>query len=501
MNPEDLILPGLVTVGAGLAMKLKQRLSDFPHPAVKKAAKPGIDFAGEFWPWGEVCRHFLFFGGTGAGKTFCSDMLIGELISAGCPMLVTTVKPDDFERIEGIAKAKGHASRLKQITPGGPYRMNMFESLLDPHQSEITAAELAVRISQVGNRPTTGGSGDNKFFEDQAKRGIAAAVTVCRKVLKRIRVPEIHQLLLTTPQSLSEVFTSDEWTCKEEKNAKGEKVERGFCARVLLHGDRMGLEESDSDYANAVTWLLRELCGAGDRMRGSILAECFNALGCFLSKPWDTFFSSDTTLTPKMIDEHALIGVLDMPEMVGLRPARMAQAAWTLEAQRWIGRRPYRKGSASFEIIRDEVGRLLNGEADAAFAQVARGQGGGLVDLVQDIDTLLNGLGGGEAKYEANSFVNNHMCKLFFGSNSVDTNKLTSALIGQKLKTRLSGGGNHRRPQPTGDFLDDCLGVGGDVHWQQAWEPVVRPEELAKLPVGVCMMVARGQHRWVDFRQ
>jgi type IV secretory pathway TraG/TraD family ATPase VirD4 len=434
-------------------------------------------------------------GGTGMGKTFASAYLLKELMRAGCPMLFVTVKPDDAERIAGMAREVGHASRVVEITPDGPHRMNLLDALLHPDDSAVTAAELIARVGQVGQRERKGG--DHAFWETHGKRATQAGIVVCREVLGKATVPDVHAVVLSAPESVAEVEVNPEWDDAADTDEEGRPIRRGRCAELIVAGMRRGLPESSPRFRNAMTYLIQELPGGGDRMRGGIIANVNNSLGHFLDPPWVDALSSDTTLHPRTIDEQGLIGILGYPMMVHLTPGRLWQFAWTLEAARHCMRRRYEKGTPPFVVPRDEVAWVLNPEWDANVCIVARSQGLCFVDSVQDVSTLLMGLGGEGAQAETHSFLANHMgAKILLGTEDPKTARWMSELIGQRKAVMLSAGGGQ---DPHADWMSRCLGVTSAVGWSEAWEPILRPEEFARLRVGQAVIQAFGEATIHDF--
>ena len=269
-------------------------------------------------------------------------------------------------------------------------------------------------------------------------------------------------------------------------------------AELIRKGCRQGLFTASTSFRNAVLYVLQEMCAGGDRMRGGILAGANNTLGYFLDEPWLSALNGETNLDASMIDEHQLIAIYDFPMMRYHIPARKFQFIWTMDAQLHCMRRHFEPGTPPFVLVRDEIGWVLHGEWDAQVAIVSRSQGLATIDIVQDVNTMLNNLGGEGARHEAMSFIANHAHLLAFGGSSAETNAYASKLIGDYREVMLSGGS--RMPDQNSNTLEGFLGVS-DVHWSMQWAPRVRPEEFARLPVGVGVLVSDGEVELVDFRR
>lgn len=454
----------------------------------------GVTFAGRLIPWADLCRHMLFMGGTGSGKTVASNGVIRQCMRAGNPMLCTCVKEDDYARLFALAEAEGQAHRVVEITPGSRWTMNLMESLLSGGSVDM-AVQLLSRIGEV-NRHGGGGGGqvNEAFWVTQGERAIKSAIVMCQRMLGRATIPDVHAVIMSSPTAAGAYLSDPQFNPAFERDAQGNPIRRGLCAELWVRALKSGLK--DRAFDNAANYLLIELPGGGDRMRGGVIANANNVLGYFIDEPWVQALSGDTTMHPKLIDQHRLIGILNYPVAMYQMPARLWQFAWTMEAQRWCMSRDASRIELPFILVRDEVGWTLNPGWDALFCLVARSQKLAHIDIVQDVSTLLMGLGGAEA--EAYSFLANHLAaKALFGSEDMRTNQWMSALLGQHREIMLSGhSGGH---QPTGDWADDLLGVGNHAHWSEQWRPVCPPEKFARLPVAQAVVVMGGKHQFVDF--
>ena len=460
----------------------------------KNEGKPprGLYFADQFWSWEFICRHWLLLGGTGRGKTFTSETLLEGYMRAQCPMLLTTVKMDDMGRIEDIAKRAGQLHRLVEITPTN-HRMDLIGRMLRPHNSAATAAERLTMIGEVGARGTPGGH--DPFWDTHARRAIAAAITVCREVNGKAPPADVHGVILSTPASLA-AHASPEWD-ESISEVDGKPVRRGRCAQVLLAGFARNLAKTSPSFKNAANYLLNEMPGGGDKMRGGITAGANNCLYPFLEPPYLDAFGSDTSMSAEIIERDNLIGVLNDPILTGYTPAQMWQFALTLDAQlHCLGRR-YEKGTPPFIIGRDECGwSMANGPWESKMALVARSQGLSFLDIAQDVDSILMAMGR-DNKDGVYAFVANHSQKLLFGGDSAETNRYASGIIGTHKSILISGGGPRK---PAGRMLDTMLNVP-DLSWSQVEEPIFKEHEFSRLPVGVGVLVSDGKHRVVDFRR
>lgn len=457
----------------------------------------GVYFAGRYWAWEDLARHTLFLGGVGSGKTFSSNDLIRALMEAGCPILATCVKPDDFERLHGIAKSCGHASRVVEITPTSKWRMNLLDQLGMPNRSAPTIAELLMLIGDVGkNGEGSSGRDGGEFWKVQSARGKGAAINLCWEVTGKADIPDIQAVVMSTPGSHVEYQTLPEWDDASDIDANGKPITRRRCAALLREARKRGIDTPE--FRNARDYLTKELGGGGDRMRGGVIAEVNNTLGRFIDRPWVEALSGETTLNGQMIEEQGLIAILNYPTMAHHTPARMWQFAWTMDAQRHAMRRDASKVNRPFILLRDEIGQTLHPRWDSNFCLVSRSQKCGCVDIVQDLSTLHMAIGG-NAEAEVNSFCANHVgATICFGTRDLKTAKWMSALLGEHREIMISGGGGGKG-QPTGNTFDDLLGVGSDFHFSEQFRPVMAPAEFTRLKIGEAVMLAGDSFQFVNF--
>lgn len=453
-----------------------------------------VMFAGEAWSPDRLCRHISVMGQTGSGKTFSTNDLLGQLMQR-YPMVLTCVKPDDCARLRKLAREYGCEDRFTRFAPDSGLCMDLLHELLQPNRSVPAAAFALARTGEVGTRYQNAQAGDNAFWVGQAERATAAAIMLNLKVTGRATIPQVHQTLITTPTSPADL-ANPEWKLDVE-------CERKRCADLILRGIRAGMED-DVEFFNASQYLMHEMGGGGDRQRGGIIAQANISLGPWVLPPWDTFFSPESPrpeslVTPERIERERLIVALDMPERIWKQPGQMGQAAVCLAVQNYLMRRPFTPGMPITAIVRDEAPRIVT-EEDTDTLLVARSQGVSFIDLYQDVNALRKAFGGDKGKDAAWAFIQNHASTFVFNLTSLDTAKWVSAVIGQALTVRVSGD-SHHQGQHKGDLLDDCLGVNGNMHWQQNFEPLVRPEALSRLPTGVALMMGGGSFRYVDFRK
>lgn len=490
MTPEQIIVGGGALAAAGLLAEAITRWRR--HPAIKTTrGKGGVMFAGRHWTWEQLSQGTLATGGIGAGKTKSLEPLQEEAMRAGCPMLYAAVKPDEPDRVERMARRAGAHSRFVRIAPGGPYRLNLLHELTKPpYGSVLGAAQFLMNLSEINQR--SGGGRENEgFWKTQEETALYCGISLALMTLDAPTIANVWEAISTSPNTAEEA-QSDHYDPDTE--AKG----RGEFALMLQVARRLRRPQDAADLKRIESFYLNELPSV-DKIRGAVLSAVGGTLGRFVTEPWATALSSDTsTLTPKVIEGEQLIAVLDYPLMRYFMPARLFQIAWIMLAQRYLMARDASGVEAPFWVARDEAGWVIHPEWDSAAHNVLRSQKCAGLATVQDVNMFEAALGGGpKAHHECANFISNHINKLFLTNNSKDTNDLAVALIGQSKQLMWSGGEGGGKSD---GLRDELLGVSSHVHWREEYQPIFRPEDFTKLPVGHAVLHTGGEAARVNLR-
>jgi type IV secretory pathway TraG/TraD family ATPase VirD4 len=178
---------------------------------------------------------------------------------------------------------------------------------------------------------------------------------------------------------------------------------------------------------------------------------------------------------PQLMEELA-------PLMVGL----ISAVAGTGQALAFSS--PGGRLAAPFGFMLDEVATIAPWSGLAA--HMATGAGSGMPSFVvaQDLAQLARRWGPDGAQ----TIWNNATVKLITrGAADEQTDRAAARQGGEVLVTRRSGGASRGRS----DHLIHEPGrgnLGTNVGWQEAWEPVLRQGELARVPLGSAMCLAAG---------
>ncbi len=167
-------------------------------------------------------------------------------------------------------------------------------------------------------------------------------------------------------------------------------------------------------------------------------------------------------------------------------------------------RRDAARSDTPFLIVRDECGQTLHPGWDLQVSAVARSQKLAVIDITQDLDVLMQGLGGEQSRHEVTGFAALHQTRLMFGSTNAEMNELHSRMLGDRREVQVGGGSGGGSP-PDADFADRLLGVTVGFSWSEHYEPWVRPGDFAKLRPGQAYLALGGQtfgkrpYHWADF--
>ena len=460
----------------------------------------GIHFAGQWMPWSELQKGLIFTGGIGSGKTKSSESLIRALMRAGCPILAVSVKPNEYRRLATLCEEEGVGHRMRRIAPDNPASSIDFAGQL---MRGGGAADLAATVTTLGDvEKASEGGQHSAFFRNTEDGSVRYAARLSFLATGRATLDDIYEIISSAPNSLESAEKLEyEPTVNAHTAGFGQDVRRVEGKQTLygfmihkLYLRTLGDRSLVGEFNRIHKFFTREFC-ATENIHGGALAGVNGTLGRFRDPPLRDALNNNS-LTPEMIAEQGLIGLLDYSVMEHGMSARLYNLIWVLLCQRYLMGRDASGVKLPFVILRDECPWVLHGEADIKANNVLRSQGVCDIALFQDIDTLEVALGGGpKARHEAMAFIANHVHKTCFSNDSEETNRWASTLSGQVREVTVSSG-NHQ-PQ---DFAGRALGAQG-INWSFQYQPLIRPEYFSRLPVACAYVFSGGRVRLVNFRR
>ena len=312
---------------------------------------------------------------------------------------------------------------------------------------------------------------------------------MCLLAKDRTSIDDVYRIIATSPATIEQVASESFYA-------------NSPCCTLLEQARAHRRPETERRYARVCDFFLKELCAIGEKARGAVLSMCNGMLGKLIIEPFYDSLCTSTTITMEEIERDALVAVLDYPVLMHGMAARLFQAGVQQIAQMHALRRDAATVDRPLVIVRDEAGLILMPEWDMQVQVVARSQKLAHVDAFQDLDVAVSALGGTpRAKHEMHAFISNHRTVFAFGNANVETNQHFSTLCGMTRQIMMSGSSGHARREPSGNLLDDALGVRSDFGFSEQYQPCVRPETWARLPVGCCYAIESGGYQFLDLRE
>lgn len=459
----------------------------------RRRKKPPVWFAGRGWSWDQLCQGFIAFGGIGSGKSYSTRPLLEQLIAAGCPMLVTSVKPDEKYTYIKICKKLRCMHRLVLINnnrnPGGKlYSINFLDEIL----KTSSAADAASFIMDMGEAGGGSHGGDNaEFWRSMVHGALRYAIRLSQLAYGKATIGIVYDIIRFSPADSS--YGNSARFRKNSYAGLDTKTDR--FARAMARVERKNNPRHIGEFNRIQTFFRTEMCST-DKIRGSVLSSVMATLGRLVDNPWKELLS-ESVLTPELIQKHKLVVVIDMPVMQYHEPARLFNSLWVMMTQRYLMQRDASKFKEPFVIVRDEAGFVLSADWDSKAHNVLRQQKCCSIAIVQCLDTLKASLGGKtKSDMEAMAFASQHMHKLAFGNYSQSTNDWFSHLGGQFKGIQISGGGGPVK----GDVVAEALGCQ-TMGYSTSYEPVVRSEAFTMLRVGWAYLFSGGRVDLVNLRR
>lgn len=432
----------------------------------------------------------LVTGGIGSGKTFSTEALIRALIKAGCPMLVTCVKVDEYARYRRICEELGCLDRLRRITPERTGIDLMAQLLRDG-----TPADAASFLMNLSDIEKASSGGDNAAFWRNLEEGaIRYSILLCVLTGRPPSLDNLYAVILSAPNLPNQDVPDKDGNVNQEY-----QFEQPLAGRMRLFPELMRLlyqqtqrGKNIAEFNRIKKFFMAEMCA--ERVHGPCVAGINGLLGRLIDQPLRNALTQ-TTLSLKAIEAKGLIAVIDYPLMRYHTAGRLYACIWVMLMQRYLMNRDASKIKQPLVIVRDEAGWTLHGEFDMKANNTLRSQKVCDIALVQCLDTLERSLGGKMAHHEAMALASNHMHKLLFQNYSGSTNKWASEMGGMYREVQVSSGN-----QEAQDFAGKALGAR-TPSWSLSYQNLIRPEDFTRLPVGVAVLMSGGRVEVVDFRR
>lgn len=411
----------------------------------------------------QAYEGLLITGGTGSGKTTGPGAEAAlNLLKHGAGFCVLCAKPDEFQRWAGYCE--GLDRPVIRFAPGTEAKCDLLAYELAHGEATVeAAAQLLDMLVEVASR-TGSGQGDEPFWALFAQKIFRRAIATVWLAKGTCSLSDVYKLIVSAPESVKQAI-SDDWQ------------KTSFCAECVnelhtRHGDT-GDAKLCRDFW-AVEWP-----NLSEKTRSVGYAMTTNVLDKFLSGAVAEMVSSGvSTVTPEHVMDGAIV-ILDMPVLKWREPGQFFQIIFKTLVQRAVLRRV--NPSRPVVVWADEAQFFTVPEVDGMVQTVARQAKLINVVLTQNLPMLISAMGGSEkARHEVDGYIANFQTKVLCANACKETNEYFSKLLGDERQYMLSGG-----TQQKYDLIADFMGQSqGHAHFQEQWQPAVRPEDFTRLRKG-----------------
>lgn len=490
MDGELDIGPWLVVAAILLGVWRLLRRGRARRPARASPEAGGITIGPVHLPAAVATQGLVCFGQPGSGKSHFLLSKIRELARARQPMVITTVRQTDYADIERIFREEGRLDMLRRSCPGSDWRMNPGRFFSDPKFLPGASPRLLAHALSMANEvmnDSAGGRQQDEFWQGFYHEMTLMAARLLILARGHVNLADLYEIVMSVPGGPREA-ASDRW------------LKTSFCGRMLAAASADRPAGTDRDYEQVVNFFIIKVAGVGTKAKSAVQQMATNALAGLISDEFHQSLCTDTTITPRIVEQQKLAWILDYPLMVWHGSGRVYQFLHTAAVDFWCMARDPATVDSVFWKIRDEAGWICNAGHDVSVQAVSRAQKLASAIAVQNLPLLETQLGGGQkGKQEALALVSVHNTRLFFKNSCPETGEYASKLSGDFKELLVSGGGCG---QESSNWIDAALGVRpGSLGWAEHWEPRLRKEACSALEVGTCFMHGHNGTHFIDMRK
>lgn len=434
----------------------------------------GAEQDADTWVLRDACEGTLIVGTTGSGKTSGSGASIARaFLERGFGGLILTAKADERQLWERYADQCGRRDQLCIIEPTGPFHLNFLD--YEAHRPGKGAGlvenlvNLLYAVIEVHTR-NEGNDSAQSFWESTGKQLLRNTLRVLVIIRGRIRLQDVIHFISESPNTPAKVENGSwkntrcfgPWLLQALAKAQGTPQER-----VIEEARRYWLEE---------------FAALADKTRSCIIAGFTARQDGFIEPILHDLFCTDTTLTPDMAAQGAII-LIDLPVKEYGTVGLFTQMAWKYLFQLAIERRidPNDDTRRPVFLWADEA-QLFYSARDSLFQSTARSSRCATVYLTQNLPNFYGVLGssGGGGHDKVNGFLSNLNTKIFHNNNNPTTNHWAAEMIGKSIQYRFNSGSSTTHKNPWDFFPSET--TSGGMSEQIDYE--VQPNEFLTLLKG-----------------
>jgi hypothetical protein len=391
----------------------------------------------------DLLRSFCVQGASGSGKSSAVALQLARALLADRRIVfhIVASKPEDRQWWQQrFAEAK-REKQLRIVAPDSGMHYNMLDAELKAGADDRELANILMTSGETLRRTdSVGGGGENdQFFRDQSERMVEMAVLPLRLATGTVRATDLQRFIsgaAMTPEQLKE----PEWR-------------QGFHWTMLeaaLNAPKSEIEKADME--QCTDYWLGQVPTLNDRTKTSIMVQVQGILHVMGSGVVRNMISSDTTLSPAMMDDGVSI-LVDMPGSRYGASGQFVNAVWRLGVQRHVLRRHANPGD---RIIVQWIDEFQNHAFswDTRYLAECRSHLGCQVVLTQSLHAFYAAIKGGRSgEHLADALLTNYGTKCFCALGDAKTAEYASSLVGKSLQTFIGGS-----MAPATDLYDELLG-------------------------------------------
>jgi hypothetical protein len=378
----------------------------------------------------DLLRSFCVQGASGSGKSSGVALQLARALLADKRIALHIVgsKPEDREWWQLRFAEAGRANELRIVAPESGMHYNMLDAELKAGADDREIASILMTSGETLRRAeaTAGGGGENdQFFRDQSERMLEMAVKPLRLATGTIRATDLQRFIsgaAMSPEQLGEPA----W-------------KQGFHWKTLEAALSAPKSEIDKvDMEQCADYWLGQVPTLNDRTKTSIMVQVQGILHVMGSGVVRNLISSDTTLSPAMMDDGVSI-LVDMPGSRHGASGQFVNAVWRLGVQRHVLRRHAKPDD---RIIVQWIDEFQNHafSGDTRYLAECRSHRGCQIVLTQSLHAFYAAIKGGKSgEHLADALLTNYGTKCFCALGDAKTAEYASSLVGKSLQTFIGG--------------------------------------------------------------
>ncbi len=375
----------------------------------------------------ELTESIFVAGAPGSGKTTCLDHLLKAIIETGWPVMIHIIKPDEADRVISLIKKSGHLSRLRVIGDGSS---ETFDAAYWEYSSTGKDQEAFIDFNNAMlnvNKPTSGVSGEARFFDLAAESLIRAIVTLQRIAGEKPSLSSMADLIRCLPTSPQDM-QSDTW----RQNNLAHMVKK----IEAIYPELSKADQSDLDAASGL--LLVDWPNRPTETTGSVCMTALGVLDKFCYHPLKGIFSSgESSLTPQGLIDNNEIHIINFPiTKHGIDTAKLSHLAYKIPFVRHILRRVVKPETFPTVSWTDEFGNIIapsSGTTSRESEALAIGRSARLchVSITQGLNSIAEAHGENTIGAKTRALISNYGTRIWFRVGDYETATFAADGIGR----------------------------------------------------------------------